>query len=165
MDTSKPSQTSIHPPRQPPHPSSSSSSAPPTNPTQPPPALPPVDGPFSPNSGGHNRTTSLTSLKRTFSKILPANRSERGGTLRDSQGQGDAIGSIDAGEDSGKENKETREERRSEEGEGRRAKSWSPRKGEVQGSSEEAAPQKDADKEKPPYPPPRPPTSPAAPVA
>ncbi|KAL5348375.1 hypothetical protein ACLOAV_006857 [Pseudogymnoascus australis] len=147
MGTSKPSQSPIHPPRQPPHPSSSPSSSPPTNPTEPPPALPPVDGPFSPNSGGHNRTTSLTSLKRTFSKILPANRSERGGTLRDSQGQGDVIGSIGAAEDSGKENKETREERRSEEGEGRRAKSWSPRKGEVQGSSEEAAPQKDVDKE------------------
>lgn len=149
MDTN--TNPSPPPPIHPPHPPSSSSSSPPTppphNPPQPSPAPPPVDGP-SPT--GHNRSTSLTSLKRTFSKILPANRSERGGTLRDSQGRGD-VETVDAAENKRKEEREgRREERGSEKAEGRRARSWSPRKGEIPGSSErssEDGPQKEVDKE------------------
>ncbi|KFY60751.1 hypothetical protein V497_03398, partial [Pseudogymnoascus sp. VKM F-4516 (FW-969)] len=106
---------------------------------------PPVDGP---SNAGHNRSTSLTSLKRTFSKILPANRSERGGTLRER----DALGAIDHNDNAEKKQERGDEEQRSKKeiGEGRRTRSWSPRKGDVLGSSElsqDVEPGKEGEKE------------------
>ncbi|OBT45419.1 hypothetical protein VE00_04572 [Pseudogymnoascus sp. WSF 3629] len=150
MDTSPPPQSHIHTPRHRPHPPSSSTSSPPPTPPplalNPTPQAPPVDGP-----SGHNRSTSLTSLKRTFSKILPANRSERGGTRRDSQGQGD-VETVDVVEDGRREEKgeQTREKGKIVKDEGRRSRSWSPRKGEVMSSAsddKENGPQKEVDKE------------------
>ncbi|KFY21000.1 hypothetical protein V493_07592, partial [Pseudogymnoascus sp. VKM F-4281 (FW-2241)] len=113
--------------------STTSSSPPPTKPAPAQSPIPlPVDGPFP---SKHNRSTSLTSLRRTFSKILPANRSERGGTLRDSRERGDVVDTV-AVEDARKEGEQRRGEKESEKGEGKRARSWSPRKGDVMGSFE-----------------------------
>lgn len=68
---------------------------------------------------GRNRSSSLTSVKRSLSRILPSHRAEKGGTLRDGRGFADALG-----EEGG----------RSVDAEGaRRARSWSPRKSEVSG--------------------------------
>ncbi|KFY74537.1 hypothetical protein V499_05448 [Pseudogymnoascus sp. VKM F-103] len=150
MDPNPDPASHIHTSRQRPHPSSSSSSSPPFTLPAPPSAPPLVDGP---SPSGHNRSTSLTSLKRTFSKILPANRSERGGTLRASQGRGN-VEIVDATEDGRKEEEGGRREKgKIVKGEGRRSRSWSPRKGEVAGSSEVegvaevSGPQKEAEKE------------------
>ncbi|OBT91233.1 hypothetical protein VE02_00310 [Pseudogymnoascus sp. 03VT05] len=134
------------PRRRPHHPSSTSSPPPTPPPPDNPHAPPPVDGPFP---SGRNRSTSLTSLKRTFSKILPANRSERGGTRRDSQGQGD-VETVDVAEDGRKEEDGRREKGKIIKGEGRRSRSWSPRKEDVMASAsdvKENGPQKEVDKE------------------
>ncbi|OBT78946.1 hypothetical protein VF21_02860 [Pseudogymnoascus sp. 05NY08] len=147
MDTSPQSQPPTHPPRQRPHHPSSTPSPPPTPPPPDnPPAPPPV---YGPSASGHNRSTSLTSLKRTFSKILPANRSERGGTRRESQGRGDVetVEVDDKGEERGEQRREKGKIVKEEE---RRSRSWSPRKGDVMSSAsddKENGPQKEVDKE------------------
>ncbi|OBT94923.1 hypothetical protein VE01_07490 [Pseudogymnoascus verrucosus] len=150
MDPNPDPASHIHASRQRPHPSSSSASSPPFTLPAPSSALPPVDGP---SPSGHNRSTSLTSLKRTFSKILPANRSERGGTLRDSQRRGDVDETVDVNDKGEEPGEQRRVKGKIVKGEGRRSRSWSPRKEEVMGSSEvegvaeATGPGKEAEKE------------------